>query len=211
MPYITRWFLVLILQFSNSFWMCLTKFGSLALSPIVRDVLMSSPFQNLGRIEAITANFRPISLTSNVGKLMKKMVNVRLTHYLESNKCIPRSQYGFRKMLGTTDALPRLTADVQASLSCGHQVLCVSFDLQKAYDTTWKRGILNTLPRPYQMTLVTNALCSTRTTSLSLDVGHVIYGLKSGETSTTTTSVQSETTLNLGHQCRCMGAKRRLF
>ena len=48
-------------------------------------------------------------------------------------------------MLGTTDALLQLTADVQASLSCGHQVLCVSFDLQKAYDTTWKRGILKTL------------------------------------------------------------------
>ena len=92
--------------------------------------------------EAIIANFRPISLTNNVGKLMEKMVNVRLTHYLESNKCIPRGQYGFRKMLGTTDAILQLTADVQASLSCGHQVFCVSFDLQKAYGTTWKRGIL---------------------------------------------------------------------
>ena len=52
-------------------------------------------FSKPGKDVTVTADFRPISLTSNVGKLMEKMVNVRLKHYLESNKYIPSGQYCF--------------------------------------------------------------------------------------------------------------------
>lgn len=41
--------------------------------------------------------FRPISLTSTLGKLMERMVKRRLEHFVEFHDMIPRSQFGFRK------------------------------------------------------------------------------------------------------------------
>ena len=42
--------------------------------------------------------------------------------------------------------LLRLEHDISAALENGKFVLAVFFDLQKAYDTTWKCGILRKLP-----------------------------------------------------------------
>lgn len=90
-------------------------------------------------------NYRPISLTSNVCKLMEKVVNMRLVQYLESNNHFPQRQYGFRKMTSTTDALVKLVSDIKEYINSNEQAICVSFDLQKAYDTAWRRGLLQCL------------------------------------------------------------------
>ena len=90
-------------------------------------------------------NYRPISLTSCAGKIMEKMVNARLSYYLESRNLIPANQFGFRKMQGTQDALLKVTSDINTALDNQLTVLCVSFDLKKAYDTTWRYGILKKL------------------------------------------------------------------
>ena len=45
-------------------------------------------------------------------------------------------------MQSTTDALNKFTSDVADALNRKEQVVCVSFDLRKAYDTTWRHGIL---------------------------------------------------------------------
>ena len=37
-------------------------------------------------------------------KLLKRIVNNRLRHYLKKNGIIPQEQHGFRKMKGTEDA-----------------------------------------------------------------------------------------------------------
>ena len=54
-------------------------------------------------------------------------------------------QFGFRQFRSTADLLLRLEHDISATFENGKFVLAVFFDLQKAYDTTWKRGILHKL------------------------------------------------------------------
>ena len=93
----------------------------------------------------IEENFRPISLTSCPGKLMEKIINTRLTYTLEYKNLIPKNQFGFRKMQGTIDALNRFYNDVDNALNRKEHTICVSFDLRKAYDTTWRYGILKVL------------------------------------------------------------------
>ncbi len=43
-------------------------------------------------------NYRPISLTNSISKLMEKLIKARLSDYLEHNNLISESQSGFRKI-----------------------------------------------------------------------------------------------------------------
>ena len=94
---------------------------------------------------ATPSNYRPIALTSCICKLMEKMVNVRLMWVLERKGLITPAQCGFRKMHSCTDILIRLETSIcEAFISKKHHV-SVFFDLEKAYDTAWRYGILKTL------------------------------------------------------------------
>ena len=53
-------------------------------------------------------NYRPIALTSCLCKTLERMINKRVTWFLESNNHISRFQSGFRSDRSTTDNLVRL-------------------------------------------------------------------------------------------------------
>ena len=94
---------------------------------------------------AIPSSYRPIALTSCICKLMEKMVNVRLVWVLEKKGLITPAQCGFRRMHSCTDILIQLESSIcEAFISRKHHV-SVFFDLEKAYDTAWRYGILKTL------------------------------------------------------------------
>ena len=102
-------------------------------------------FPKPGKDRSDIRSYRPISLTSCVGKLMEKMVNTRLMMVLEGRNLVPNQQFGFRKMRGTTDALVKISSDILTAFKSKQCVLCVSFDIEKAYDTTWRHNIVRTL------------------------------------------------------------------
>ena len=56
--------------------------------------------------------FRPITLASCILKLMEKLIQVRLIHFLESKSVIPESQNGFRKFRSCTTSVSYLIAKI---------------------------------------------------------------------------------------------------
>ena len=61
---------------------------------------------------------------------------------LKKNKTLSKIQCGFRKNHSTLDHLARFDTYVRRNLVSDKYVRAVFFDLQIAYDTAWKRGIL---------------------------------------------------------------------
>ena len=100
------------------------------------------PIPKPGKDHTDPNNYRPISLTNCLCKLLEKIINHRLVWFLENNKLINKYQFGFRKIRSTTDNLIILENEVQQSLNARNHFIAVFFDIQKAYDTAWKYGIL---------------------------------------------------------------------
>ena len=74
------------------------------------------PIHKTGKNPSDPLSYRPISLTSNLNKIMKKMVNNRLQWYLEKHNLYNPNQSGFRKNRNTMAQCIRLENDIQKSL-----------------------------------------------------------------------------------------------
>ena len=130
--------LVLLLNLFNEIW------TSGIFPPSWHEAIVI-PIPKPGKDHSDPNNYRPIALTSCVCKTMERMVNDRLVYYLESNGLISEFQSGFRKQRSTVDQLVRLETWIREGLINRQHVVAIFFDLEKAYDTTWKYGILSDL------------------------------------------------------------------
>ena len=83
----------------------------------------------------LDCNYQPISLTSNISKLLERLIHTRLYSFLESNKVIYNRQFGFRNNHSTTHALIDITEKIRSALDKGIFACGVYIDLQKAFDT----------------------------------------------------------------------------
>ena len=100
------------------------------------------PFPKPGKDPAEPSYYRPIALTSCLCKTLERTINNRLAWFLESYNYISLFQSGFRSDPSTTDNLVRLETFIRDAFIKKEHVVAVFFDLKKAYDTTWRYGIL---------------------------------------------------------------------
>ena len=82
-------------------------------------------------------NYRSISLTSNISKILEKLVHKRLYCFLDQNEFLYNNQYGFRSNHSATQALIDITEKIRNALEENkkHYACGVFIDLEKACDT----------------------------------------------------------------------------
>ena len=100
------------------------------------------PIPKPGKDHSDPGYFRPIALTRCLCKTMERMINARLMWSLESQGLLSEKQCGFRKNHSTLDHLVRFETFIRNAFVKKEHVLTIFFDFEKAYDTTWKHGIL---------------------------------------------------------------------
>ena len=80
-------------------------------------------------------NYRPISLTSVLCKLLEKIIRKRIVDHLDSNNIISSHQHGFRHRKSCLTALLEYFEDISQYLDEGTPCDSVYLDCQKAFDT----------------------------------------------------------------------------
>ena len=80
-------------------------------------------------------NYRPISLLSNISKLLERVVHDRLYSFLTKYNVLYDSQYGFRPKGSTIDAITEFTSELLPTLDINEKCLSVYLDLSEAFDT----------------------------------------------------------------------------
>ena len=80
-------------------------------------------------------NYRPVSILSQFSKILERLFCNRLENYIEKNKILNDSQYGFRNHGSTAMAIIDLIEYVTTALDKKKHVMGIFIDLKKAFDT----------------------------------------------------------------------------
>ena len=79
-------------------------------------------------------NYRPVCSLSPLSKIIEKVVNNRMVEYLNKFNLFSKTQYGFRKNMGTEDALLNYIDLIQNNLNQSDETISLFLDLSKAFD-----------------------------------------------------------------------------
>ena len=78
-------------------------------------------------------NYRPISMTSQFTNIFKKLIKIRILHFLNKNKILKTCQFGFREYTSTCNARIDFTGYLQTNND--KHCAVVSIDIKKAFDS----------------------------------------------------------------------------
>ena len=97
-------------------------------------------FPKQGKSPDNTANYRPISLTNTMSKILEKIIIRKLESKLTN--VIPKTQAGFTPNTEIIDQLLTVITPIEhATKNRKHTGLIIALDVRKAFDTMWHNGL----------------------------------------------------------------------
>ena len=93
----------------------------------------------------LPGNYRPISILSNLNKIIEKVIYNRLYSFFTKNNVLNNSQFGFRANHSTVMALSEFVEGVLNRFDKGEAVCAILLDLSKAFDSVDRKILLNKL------------------------------------------------------------------
>lgn len=93
------------------------------------------------------ANYRPITVISNLAKVAEKVLKRRICDFLDKNDILSSQQFGFREARSTQDAISFLVDNLYKSIDANKPTLCLFVDLAKAFDTVSHEILLDKMEK----------------------------------------------------------------
>ena len=87
-------------------------------------------------------NYKPISLTSTVCKLIESVIHNNISDRCNLNKILTPEQHGFRNYHFTTSALLELLNDIIKIINDGNCVDVITVDFAKAFDSIFHNKLI---------------------------------------------------------------------
>ena len=100
-------------------------------------------------------SYRPLSLTSCIGKILEKLLTNRIKKWAENNNIFNLQQNGFRKNRSANDNLFKITQSTRQNFNKSMISTVVFFDEEKRFDQVWHKRLLTKL---YDLGLDTNLI-----------------------------------------------------
>jgi len=131
------------------------------------------PLRKIGRPDyTISKAYRPISLLSNLGKILEGVVAERISYLVERYQLLPKHHFGARKQRSTTHALLLLQEAIWQAWRGKKTLTLASFDVKGAYNGVAKDHLLDQLRRrkiPEPMVRWIDDFCTNRKACVSVN------------------------------------------
>ncbi|KAJ4429065.1 hypothetical protein ANN_26066 [Periplaneta americana] len=131
-------------------------------------LLFPKPRKDLTNVD----NYRPISLTLTICKLMEHILNLCLQQYVDDADLIPQTQAGFRPHTDIIDQILKVLTPVETARERRQTIAIVALDMQRAFDTVWHDGLrykLTNLGLPPQITRWISDFLQDRTAQIKIN------------------------------------------
>lgn len=103
------------------------------------------PIPKTGKDRTLACNYRPISLLNSLSKVLEKLILSRLKSHIAAHNLFINEQFGFRTGHSTNHQLVRVCKYIKESLGKKHSTGMVTFDIEKAFDSVWHKGLIHKL------------------------------------------------------------------
>ena len=121
------------------------------------------------------ANYRPITLLSNIQKIIEKLMYKRLFNFLDINNLIYSLQFGIRQKHLTAHPQINLTESIRETLEEGSFGYGIFVDLQKGFDRHLKALIIKSYCK--NSNIVESVMCVMTGLNLSCQIGNNSFPL----------------------------------
>ena len=101
--------------------------------PKLMKIANITPLHKAGD-KTLPENYRPVSLTPIIAKMMEKIVKEKMERHIEEQMIMSEMQHGFRKLRSTSTNLLQFTNEVINIANGSKSVSIVYTDLRKAFD-----------------------------------------------------------------------------
>ena len=106
--------------------------------PLIKELTGTTDIENM-------KNYRPVSNLLFVGKLIERVVNIRLEKHMERNNLLIDQQYGYKKSHSTEMLLLKVINDLLESCDKNIPTIVLLLDLSAAFDTVDQSKLLEIL------------------------------------------------------------------
>ena len=106
-----------------------------------KDAIIAPIFKNGDR--SLTKNYRPVSLTSVICKVLEKIIVIQISEHLKANSLTCPAQHGFKAGRSTvTNLLEALNVWTEAVMH-RHPIYVIYLDYAKAFDTVPQQRLIH--------------------------------------------------------------------